>query len=88
MPAVKLGRLGTKTGCQSNGVGKDIIDFLKIWFTEGNKTGCKFILVDAYNKDRVIKFYRDNGFQFLINSIEDRQQPTRLMYFDLITFRE
>lgn len=85
MPAVKLGRLATKTNYQGQGVGTDILDFLKYWFTDDNKTGCKFILVDAYDNDRTIKFYKDNGFDFL--TIKENKTPsTRLMYFDLITF--
>lgn len=85
MPAVKLGRLATRGDVQGMGIGTSVLDFLKVWFTNGNKTGCKFILVDAYNNARAIKFYKDNGFKFLIGS--DEKEPTRLMYFDLITFR-
>ena len=85
MPAVKIGRLGTRSDLQGNGIGTDLLDYIKFWFTHGNKTGCKFILVDAYNNPRTIKFYIDNGFNFLISSGE--KDETRLMYFDLITFR-
>ena len=84
MPAVKIGRLATRAALQSGGIGKDMLDYVKYWFTNGNKTGCKFVLVDAYNKPRIIKFYKDNGFDFLIR---DEKEETRLMYFDLITFR-
>ncbi len=87
MPAVKLGRLATKKEFQGLGIGTDILYFLKFWFTNGNKTGCKFILVDAYNNDNTINFYKKNGFDFLIAK-EDKEQHTRLMYFDLITFRK
>jgi len=85
MPAVKIGRLATCVEMQCQNIGTDIIDYLKMWFTDGNKTGCRFIIVDAYNNSRAIKFYADNGFEFLVS---DENEDTRLMYFDLIKFRE
>ena len=30
----------------------------------GLKTGCRFIVVDAYNKENVLHFYEKNGFKF------------------------
>ena len=86
MPAVKIGRLGVSAKIQSSGVGSSILDFVKAWFTEGNKTGCRFILVDALNNPRTIKFYKDNGFDFLIFNGDDDDDKTRLMFFDLMTF--
>ena len=55
------------------------------WFTVGNKTGCRFLIVDAYNRSEAVSFYRRNGFEFLTSS--DEADSTRIMYFDLITFR-
>lgn len=86
MPAVKVGRLATSHDFKNKGIGTALLDFIKVWFTHGNKTGCRFIVVDAYNKPSVIRFYEKNGFQFLVADEED--QETRLMYFDLKTFRE
>ena len=86
LPAVKIGRLGVCEHMQGNGIGQDILDYIKMSFTDGNKTGCRFILVDAYNKDRVLKFYQSNDFDFLIPPEEG--ETTRLMFFDLIRFKE
>lgn len=85
MPAVKIGRFATCRNMQCSGIGTEILDFVKFWFTTGNKTGCRFIIVDAYNKTRAISFYQKNGFDFLLQS--DKKEETRLMYFDLITFK-
>lgn len=84
MPAVKIGRLGVSDDCQRANCGSRIMDFLKVWFTKQNKTGCRFLLVDAYNRPGVIGFYRKNGFQFLTGT--DEKEETRIMYFDLIQF--
>ena len=51
-PAVLIGRLGVNKDFQGEGrfVGTQILDILKDWFTdENNKTGCRFLVVDAHN---------------------------------------
>jgi GNAT superfamily N-acetyltransferase len=80
MPAVKIGRLGINVLIQRRGIGTELLDFIKYWFTHGNKTGCRFVIVDAYNKENVINFYERNGFKFLLT--DDDKDSTRLMYFD------
>lgn len=81
LPAVKIGRLAVDRQFQSLGVGSVILDFIKGWFTVGNKTGCRFIVVDAVNKPETLRFYSKNGFLFL--NPKDERDKTRLMYFDL-----
>jgi GNAT superfamily N-acetyltransferase len=83
-PAVKVGRLAVKTKYEGDGFGSDILDLIKHSFTTGNKTGCRFITVDANNNSKAIGYYVKNGFDFLVN--EDAKEETRLMYFDLIRF--
>lgn len=86
MPAAKIGRLGVCREMQGQGYGRIVLDYLKGWFTEGNKTGCRFLVVDAYNKPSVIRFYENNGFEFL--ETDDHAEPARIMYYDLIKVRE
>ena len=81
LPAVKIGRLATTAALQGSGVGTEILDYIKYWFTDNNKTGCRFIVVDAYNNDQTINFYLKNGFSFSIEN--DPEDKTRLMFFDL-----
>lgn len=83
-PAVKIGRLAVNTKYQKNKLGTGILDFIKVFFTKANKPGCRFITVDAYNCEEVISFYKKSGFDFLTS--EDKNDETRLMYFDLLTF--
>lgn len=47
-PAVKIGRLGTQRMCSGQGLARDIIDYIKVLFTNGNRTGCRFLTVDAH----------------------------------------
>jgi len=94
-PAVLVGRLGVNLKYKSMGLGSQILDFIKAWFvSDKNKTGCRFIIVDAYNNSKSYNFYIRNGFSFLFkdefvekvyNNINTNEPlKTRLMYFDLI----
>ena len=49
-------------------------------FVTENKTGCRFLTVDAYLD--AIPFYEKNGFRFM--NIDDNDPHTRLMYYDLM----
>lgn len=93
-PSVLLGRLGVSSNFQGNSIGKQIIDFIKAWFRYNNKTGCRFIIVDAYNEEAVLRFYERNDFGFLQPIEEEMKQlieergedaelKTRHMLFDL-----
>ena len=97
-PAVLIGRLGVSRKYRNQKIGSQIIDFIKAWFLSNhNKTGCRFVVVDAYNKEDVLHFYSNanNKFSFLFkeesqeklyNSIPaDDNLKTRQMYFDLAT---
>ncbi len=78
------------------GIGSEMMDFIKDWFSDDdNKTGCRFLIVDAYNKEPVLNYYKHNGFSFLFSTEEQEIEHsrmsdigeklrTRLMFFDLI----
>ena len=94
-PAVMIGRLGISLDFQSRHLGSDVLSFIKAWFVDPlNKTGCRFLLVDSYNKERNLAFYERNGFNYLFSTEEqerefrgikpERPLNSRLMYFDLI----
>lgn len=83
-PAVKVGRFAVGEKYQSDGIGSELMDYIKGYFLDNNKTGCRFIIVDALNNDRTIKFYKKNQFDFL--TTEDAHDENRLMFFDLIAY--
>lgn len=93
-PAVLIGRLGVNKEFHNKHIGADLLSFVKWWFiSSSNKTGCRFVLVDAYNKANLLNYYGKNGFDFLFSSEEQEnffvygdtreKLDTRLMYFDL-----
>lgn len=78
-PAIKICRLGIDKSVQGKQIGTFLIDFVGTLFVSDNKSGCRFLTVDAYSQ--AIPFYLKNDFAFL--SSDDDNQRTRLMYFDL-----
>lgn len=78
-PSVKIGRLAVNSNHKGKGLGREILNFTKQFFLNNNKTGCKFITVDAYRDS--LPFYEKNGFKYL--SSKDRKSDTRLMYYNL-----
>lgn len=96
-PAVLVGRLGVATEFQGKAyrIGAQIMDFIKGWFDGvDNKTGCRFILVDAVNNAHTIRYYERNGFRPLFPREENEKEfygipadeplRTRMYYFDLL----
>ena len=57
----------------------DLNDFIKSYFLVDNKTGCRFVTVDAYID--AVPFYEHNDFQHLKGHDEDL--ITRLLFYDL-----
>lgn len=102
-PAVLIGRLGVSSEFRhiegEERTGKQLMDFIKSWFIDkGNKTGCRFIVVDSYNEPGPIKYYTKNGFVPLFSSEEQEKEymglkegedlHTRLMFYDLILLKQ
>jgi GNAT superfamily N-acetyltransferase len=79
-PAVKIGRLAVAKKYAGMGLGKLILKTVEGMFTnEQQRTGCRFITVDAYRN--ALLFYQKNYFKFLTG--QDADDDTRTMYFDL-----
>ena len=78
-PAVKIARLAVSQTMKNQHIGSLIIKYVKSYFSIENKSGCRFLTVDAYSD--AIPFYQKNGFIPL--NEEDANDKTRLLYFDL-----
>ncbi len=82
LPAVKIARFGVSKIFQRMHIGTYALNLVKSFFINDNRTGCRFITVDAYNKPEVIKFYASNDFTLITE--RDRKRRHRAMFFDLI----
>ena len=93
---LKQTELATNNKFAGKGIGTAVMAFIKRWFRFDNKTGCRFIIVDAYNSEATIHYYLKNGFKFLLEDerLEAKYMGigvgrlplnTRLMYYDLLS---
>ena len=81
-PAVKIGRLAVNEEYSGAGLGTFILDNIKYAFANVRRLGCRFVTVDALST--AVNFYQKNGFQFFTE--QDKDEDTRLMFFDLKNF--
>ncbi len=82
-PAIKITRLGVDVSMHRQGLGSALLDIVKRFFVTDNRSGCRFITVDAYRE--AIPFYERNGF-ILAKTVEDEEDKcssTVAMFFDL-----
>ena len=77
-PALKIGRLAVCKQSQHTGLGKDILDLIKIWFFHDSKAGCRYLTVDAYLDAE--DFYTKCEFRPL--TIPKADDETVLMFYD------
>lgn len=98
-PAVLIGRIAVAKEFQGKEfrIGSQIMDFVKDWFAaDDNKTGCRYVLVDAMNNEHTLKYYERNGFKPLFPRVADEKEfyhimgeelKTRMYYFDLLLLK-
>lgn len=99
-PAVLLGRLGVDKEFRGNHIGAQIIEFVAGWFSSDESfSGCRHLIVDAYNERELIEFYQKCGMELFFSMEEqelayrnwdvekDGPLQTRLMFRDLILLR-
>lgn len=84
-PAVKIGRLAVALPYQGLGVGTHLLLTLKTLFTTNNRSGCRFMTVDAYRN--ATSFYINNDFDYIISADRLSTEPTIPMYTDLLRFK-
>ena len=92
-PATLIGRFGVPTNFAGQGIGSQVMDFIKSICITENANKCRFILVDSYNTEKATKFYTRNEFKYLfsdeIKEMEHYKKEvlnTRFMFFDLLTW--
>ena len=84
-PAVKVCRLGVHVEFQRKGIGTQLLNIIKELFLTENRTGCRFITVDAYNNPGTLAFYQANDFDFFWD--KDSGRRTRTMFYNLMRFK-
>ncbi len=65
LPAVKIARLGVHKDWQGRKIGSLLLNMTKLLFLTENRTGCRYITVDAYRTYQAVEFYKKNYFRFM-----------------------
>lgn len=74
-PAVLVGQLAVFDNFKGLNIGHELMNFIKSWFIDPlNKTGCRYIIVDAVNKPSVKSYYEKNGFNYIFTSDEEEMR--------------
>ena len=82
-PALKIGRLAVDSRYAGMGFGERIMNTICMMFKHNNRSGCRFLTVDALAS--ATGFYEAKG-DFRFFSDADADDATRLMYYDLKDF--
>lgn len=96
-PAYLIGRLGVDLGFGGQGIGSQLLNFIKYFCFDNYGNSCRFLVVDAYNNPNVLNFYRKNDFLTVFSTEEQEREykrldasvalRTRYMFFDMIYWK-
>jgi len=97
-PAMLIGRLGVSSKFGGQGIGSQLMDFIKDYSLIHYPCFVRYLLVDAYNEPAVVRFYQKNSFATVFSSEQQEKQTyrqqltdtlqTRYMFYDMIQWRD
>jgi predicted GNAT family N-acyltransferase len=95
-PSFLIGRLGVSMDFGGQGIGSQLMKYIVFFCNKQFPDLGRFLVVDAYNKPDVLKFYLKNGFAFVFSSEEQEKEylkksvgsseplHTRQMFYDMM----
>ena len=97
-PAFLIGRLGVSLEFNGQGVGTQLMDFVKTYCIGNYPDFCRFLVIDAYNSPSVLNFYYKNNFSTVFSTEEQERKAykirpeevlqTRYLFYDMIHWRD
>ena len=96
-PATLIGQFAIFDAFSDKHLGDEFLSFVILWIiSEAQQMGKRFVIVDAINNEKVLKFYERNGFKVLFRTEDEEliatgkglgeSLPTRMMFADLINY--
>jgi len=98
-PALLIGRLGVAAAFNGQGIGSQLIEFIKYHCFTQYPHIVRFLVVDAYNNPDILAFYKKNGFLFVFSTEEQEKENlkracetkdtlhTRQMFYDIMRWK-
>ena len=99
-PSFLIGRLGVSVEYRGQGVGTQLLKYIKLFTLKEFPYLGRFLVIDAYNKPDVLNYYQKNGFIFVFSSEEQEREylkksvesseslHTRQMFYDMMRWKE
>ena len=94
-PAYLIGRLGVSVEFAGQGIGSQLLEYIKYYCNFQFSNHVRFLVVDAYNNEPVLAFYQKNEFRFVFSSEQQEKDSlkktmaeneilrTRQMFYDM-----
>lgn len=73
-PATLIGRLGVVSKFMRQGIGSQVLEFIKSTCIMEDANRCRFLLVDSYNNPQALGLYTNNDFKFLFSTEEQERE--------------
>ena len=97
-PAFLVGRLGVSQEFNGQGIGSQLMRYIKAYCLTKYPDFCRFLVIDAYNSPSVLKFYQKNHFLPVFSTEEQERKTyrikpeeflqTRYLFYDMIRWCE
>jgi GNAT superfamily N-acetyltransferase len=97
-PAFLVGRLGVSQEFNGQGIGRQLMKYIKGFCLSNYPDFCRFLVIDAYNSPSVLDFYQKNGFSTVFSTEEQERKAynikpeeilqTRYLFYDMIRWRD
>ena len=97
-PAFLIGRFGVSQEFNGQGIGSQLMDYIKGFCLDKFPDFCRFLVIDAYNNPSVLSFYQKNFFSTVFSTEEQEREAykiksgeelqTRYLFYDMIRWRD
>jgi GNAT superfamily N-acetyltransferase len=97
-PAFLIGRLGVSVEFSRQGIGSQLVRYIKSYCLATYPDFCRFLVIDAYSIPSVLNFYRNNDFTLVFSTEEqerkvyninaDKHLLTRYLFFDMMQWKK
>ena len=77
-PAFLVGRLGVSQNFNGQGIGTQLMDFIKTYCLVNYPDFCRFLVIDAYNTPSVLGFYQKNSFSTVFSTEEQEREAYKI----------
>jgi len=97
-PAFLIGRFGVSLEFNGQGIGSQLMNYIKGYCIDKFPDFCRFLVIDAYNSPSVLGFYQKNNFSTVFSTEEQEREAykikpeeilqTRYLFYDMMRWRE